>query len=168
MKKRSGGVGDERSIVGSEKPLLDSEIHGMCRWVGSRLKLKAVSTGHETRCAEIENIPAGRSLSAVVAKIVIGISVARRLDRPGISRDICHGGCVHNNGGRGNVVSIRVAQVKLDGEGRTAIDRSRLVVQGANAIRDLPREGGAAGLEVFVPTVGSLQRMPTDKAVVEP
>ena|SRR6266404_1340666 len=134
----------------------------MRSWVSSCRKLQAISASGETCRSYIKNVSSSWTLCDVEAKVVIGIGVARGFDRPRISRYIRHCGCVQNDVGGGNVVSICVAQIKFNWKCRTAIDRPCLIVEGANAVSDLLHQSSAAGLEICVTAVGSEQRVRAD------
>lgn len=70
------------------KVLFDPEVDEVCSLVTSGGELEAIGARRETRCADVENIPAARPLRAVETEVVVGVGAARRLNRPRRTRDI--------------------------------------------------------------------------------
>ncbi len=105
------------------------EIRGVRDRVASSGELQGVRARRESGCLEVENVSASRTQRRVKAEIATGIRVTRRGRRAGVTGPAGHLSHVQRYGGGGNVAAIYVAEIKLDREGRTAVDRSRLVVE---------------------------------------
>ena len=130
--------------------------------IASGGKLQVVSARREAGCLEVENVSASRTQRRVKAEIATGIRVTRRGRRAGVTGPAGHLSHVQRYGGGGNVAAIYVAEIKLDREGRTAVDRSRLVVERADAIGNIFGEASAAAKEATVAAVSRNEGMRGD------